>query len=121
MTMHFRKMSIADSVMERISAIADSVRTDAPLPTPRGAAVISLDRQENGDLMVTKSFENGETELLTISNQQSSSTQPPEGLVQIASGDEQTGEQELAPGPEGENIVQSAALGGDSLDALLRT
>jgi len=117
MSMHFRKQSIADSVMERISAIADSVRTDAPLPTPRGAAVIGLARQDNGDLMVTKTFENGETELLTISNE-TPGAGAPAGLQEIATFDaaEQT---TGAVDPGG--IVQAAALGGDSLDTLLRT
>ncbi len=118
--MHFRNRSIADSVTERISAIAESVRNDKPMPESRGAAVISLDRQDNGDLMVTKSFENGETELLTISNQQPSSTQPPEGIVQIGGDQVQPIEQQLQAGIDDGGILETAALGGDSLDALLR-
>jgi len=119
--MHFRNKSIADSVTERISAIAQSVRTDKPLPESRGAAVVSLARQENGDLIVTKSFENGETELLTISNTSSAVNLPvPPGFTEIT-GAEAPVEQQLSAGIEAPGIVESAALGGDSLDALLRT
>ena len=118
--MHFRKQSIADSVMERISAIAASVRTDAPLPAPRGPAVITLDRQENGDLMVTKSYKNGDTELMTISNQQPGIQEPTPGFTEIGGAKDKPVEQQLSAGPEGQTIVQAAALGGDSLDALLK-
>ena len=117
MTMHFRKQSIADSVMERISAISDSVKTGAPLPTPRGAAVISLARQDNGDLMVTKTFDNGETELLTISSETPAGGAPA-GVQEIATFD--SAEQTTGAADPG-GIVEGAALGGDSLDALLRT
>ncbi len=120
MSMHFRNKSIADSVTERIAAIAESITENKPLPAPRGSAVVSLDRQENGDLMVTKSFENGETELLTISSQQPSSTQPPEGIVQIGGDQVAPVEQQLSAGIDDGGILESAALGGDSLDALLR-
>jgi len=120
MPMNFRSKSIADSVTERIMAIADSVRNDAPLPASRGAAIVNLDRAENGDLTVTKTFDNGETELLTISNQQPSSTQPPDGLVQIGGNQAQRQGQQLSPADGAGDIVDSAALGGDSIDALLR-
>ena len=118
--MHFRNKSIADSVVERITAISKSIRGDGPMPESRGAAVVKLDRKENGDLMVTKTFENGETELLTISNQEPSSTQPPEGIVQISGDDSSQPEQQEVPASGGGDIVQAAALGGDSLDALLK-
>lgn len=119
--MHFRNKSMADSVTERITAIANSVRNDTPLPQARGAAVINLDRKENGDLRVTKSFENGETELLTISNQQPSSTQPPEGLVQIGGDEVQPIEQQLSAGIDSDDLLETAALGGDALDALIKS
>ena len=118
--MHFRKQSIADSVMERISAIAASVRTDAPLPAPRGAATINLERQENGDLLVTKSFENGETELMTISNQQPAIQEATPGFTEIGGAEAKPVGQQLSAGPEGQTIVKAEALGGDSLDALLQ-
>ena len=117
--MHFRKQSIADSVMERISAIADSVRTDAPLPAPRGPAVITLDRQENGDLMVTKSYKNGDTELMTISNQQPGVPEPTPGFTEIGGAKDKPAEQTTGAVDPG-GIVQAAALGGDSIDALLQ-
>lgn len=117
--MHFRSKSIADSVVERIGEIAEAVQSNGPMPTPRGAAVVQLSRQENGDLMVTKSFENGETELLTISNQQPSSTEPPEGLVQIGGDEQAPDDQETSGAVDPSGIVDAAALGGDSLDALL--
>ncbi len=118
--MRFRSKSIADSVTERISDIAESVRNGGPPPPPRGAAVVNLSRQENGDLMVTKSFENGETELLTISNQEPSSTEPPEGLVQIGGNEQAPDDQESSGAVDTGGIVDAAALGGDSLDALLQ-
>jgi len=111
--MHFRNKSIADSVMERISAIAESVKNDAPLPTPRGATSINLTRQDDGGLLVTKTFENGETELLTINSK-----------IQIPSGFTDVTPQAEAPaasaGVDPGGIIEGAALGGDSLDALLR-
>ena len=118
--MHFRSKSIADSVVERIGAIADSVKNGGPMPAPRGAAVVALSRQENGDLMVTKSFENGEQELLTISNQQPSSTEPPDGLVQIGGNEQAPDDQALSGAVDPGGIVDAAALGGDSLEALLK-
>ncbi len=119
--MHFRSQSIADSVTERIADIAASVENNAPMPPPRGAAIVSLDRQENGDLIVTKTFDNGESELLTISNSNAAEPQPlPDGFVDVTPGAPggQTGDASL--GTSADNIVESAALGGDSLDALLR-
>ena len=110
--MHFRNKSIADSVVERITEIAEHVRGEAPLPPPRGAAVVQLNRKENGDLMVTKTFENGETELLTISNQEA----VPPGFTEITP--QQNAPQSVS-GEGGDDIVQAAALGGDSLNALL--
>lgn len=119
--MHFRKQSIADSVAERIEAIADHVEGRAPMPAPRGATTVSLDRQANGDLIVTKSFANGESELLTISNTNSAESQPiPDGFIDVTPG-ELPGEGDgVAPGTPANGIVESAARGGDSLDALLR-
>ncbi len=118
--MHFRKKSIADSVTERIAAIADSIRTGAPMPASRGAAVVTLNRAENGDLMVTKTFENGEPELLTISNTQPTAPTP-EGFVDVTPGGEgESASGQLSGGIDSGGIVESASLGGDSLDALLR-
>ena len=110
--MHFRKQSIADSVMERISAIAASVRTDAPLPAPRGPSTINMTRQDDGSLLVTKTFENGETELLTINSE----TAIPDGFTEVMP---QAGAPPAPTGVDPGGIVESAALGGDSLDALL--
>ncbi len=116
MTMHFRSKSIADSVVERITEISESIRGVAPLPAPRGAATVSLVRQDNGDLMVTKSFENGETELLTVSAP-APPQETPAGLVDVTPPDSE--QQPSAGGAGGQEIVQAAALGGDSLDTLL--
>ncbi len=113
--MHFRNKSIADSVVERITDISENIRGIAPPPAPRGAAMVALERQADGGLMVTKTFENGETELLTINTQV---TVPP-GFADITpQAGEQTGEQ-APPAAGGSDIVQAAALGGDSLDTLL--
>ena len=117
----FRNASVADSVVERITAMADHILSGTPMPSARGSAVVSLDRSESGELMVTKTFDNGETELLTISNQQQSSMQPPEGVVQIGGDEAPPPEQQLEAGGEAAGIASAAALGGDSLDALLRT
>ncbi len=112
--MHFRSKSIADSVVERIGEIADSVQGKTGPPPPRGATTVALERQADGGLMVTKTFENGETELLTINSQ----TVIPPGFADITP---QAGEQQPGgpPAAGGEEIVQAAALGGDSLDTLL--
>ena len=118
--MHFRNQSIADSVTERIAAIAKSVASGSPMPAPRGAAMVNLERQENGDLIVTKTFDNGETELLTISNTNTAENQPvPEGFVDVTPA-EQPGELQDFAGADAGGIVENAALGGDSLDALLK-
>ena len=118
--MHFRKQSIADSVAERIAGIADSVANNTPLPAPRGAAVVSLNRQPNGDLLVTKTFESGEPELLTISNSNTAASLPtPDGFVDVTPAAQPGALQDFA-GVDSGGIVESAALGGDSLDALLK-
>ena len=115
--MNFRNKSIADSVVERIGDISKNIRGVAPIPAPRGAAMVALERQADGGLMVTKTFENGETELLTINTQ----VEVPPGFADITpqAGAEQVGGEPAAPAAGGEEIVQSAALGGDSLDTLL--
>ena len=119
--MHFRSKHIADSVTERIMAIADNIRGDAPIPESKGAATIQLERSENGDLLVTKTFEHGEPELLTISGTAPTPSLP-EGFVDVTP-DEQTQPtaQQPSAGIDSSGIVEAAALGGDSLDALLRT
>ncbi len=117
--MNFRNKSIADSVVERISGIADSVRNDTPLPAPRGSTVISLNRVDNGDLLVTKTFEHGGNELLTISNKEPAAPVP-QGFVDVTPGSEAAAAEPLTAGDDSGDIVSAAALGGDSLDALLR-
>ena len=120
--MHFRKQSVVDSVVERILATSESVRTGKPLPEGKGAATIHLERTDNGDLVVTKTFEHGEPELLTISNQ-APATGIPEGFTDVTPpGAEQPQDETTVP-PEVDTsgIVENAALGGDSLTALLKT
>ena len=85
--------------------------------------MVNLSRTETGDLMVTKSFENGETELLTISNTAApAAAELPDGFIDVTPGDDSAPgiEQQLSAGGASSSIVESAALGGDSLDALLR-
>ena len=122
--MHFRKQSVVDSVVERIMAISESVRTGKPLPEGKGAATIHLERTDNGDLVVTKTFEHGEPELLTISNQ-APATGIPEGFTDVtppgAAEQQPQEETTVAPEVDTSGIVQNAALGGDSLTALLKT
>ncbi len=110
--MHFRNKSIADSVVERIAGIADSVRNNTPPPAARGSASVNLERQGDGGLLVTKTFANGETELLTIN----SPTAIPEGFTDITP---QGDLQQVSAGADSAGVVEAAALGGDSLDALL--
>ncbi len=110
--MHFRNKSIADSVVERIAGIADSVRNNTPPPAARGSASVNLERQSDGGLLVTKTFSNGETELLTINSQ----TAIPEGFTDITP---QDAAQQASVGADSAGIVEAAALGGDSLDTLL--
>lgn len=115
--MNFRSKHIADSVVERIRAISEVAGTDKPLPVSRGAATIHMERDVNGDLLVTKTFEHGEPEILTISNAGSADdTQPPEGLVQIGEGEQ---DQDAAITDQG-GIVENAALGGDAIQVLLQ-
>ncbi len=111
--MHFRNKSIADSVVERIAGIADSVRNNTPPPAARGSASVNLERQGDGGLLVTKTFENGETELLTINSQ----TAVPEGFTDLTP---QNADRPLSAAVDSGGIVEAAALGGDSLDALLK-
>lgn len=128
--MHFRKKSVVDSTVERIMAVSESIRTDTPVPEGRGAATIALERQDNGDLLVTKSFENGEPEILTISNR-AAPAGIPEGFVDVTPAAEEntqpgiTGTDALGitggAAPDQAGIVENAALGGDAITALLRT
>lgn len=120
--MHFRKKSVADSVVERITAISESVRNGTPLPQSKGAATIRMERSPNGDLLVTKSFENGEPELMTISNQ-ATADDVPEGFTDVTP----TGAEQPQPAAVGAaiadqgGIVENAAQGGNALDQLLKT
>ncbi len=119
--MHFRNKHIADSVTERIMAISDSISSNGPAPESKGAATIQLQRSDNGDLLVTKTFEHGESELLTISGNAPTPTTP-EGFADVTPAEQaQPIEQQLSAGIDDGGIVGAAALGGDSLDALLRT
>ena len=120
--MHFRKKSVADSVVERIMAISESVRTGTPLPESKGAATIHLERTENGDLVVTKTFERGEPELLTISNQ-APGAGIPDGFTDVTPADAEQPEDQttVAPGLDTGGIVKNAALGGNAITQLLKT
>ena len=123
--MRFRSKHIADSVTERIAAIADSVRNNKPLPAARGAAVISLARQGNGDLVVTKSFEHGDPEIMTISGN-APTPQLPAGFVDVTPdapgrADIPPIEQQLQAGIDTGGIAANAATGGNAIDQLLRT
>ncbi len=111
---------MADSVTERISAIAESIRTGSAMPPPRGASTVQLQRGDNGDLVVTKSFENGESEVMTISAKAPEQIIPG-GFVDVTPGQQGTPEQQQSfAGLDAGGIVETAALGGNSLDALLR-
>ena len=123
--MHFRKQSVVDSVVERILAISESVRTGKPLPEGKGAATIHLERTDNGDLVVTKTFEHGEPELLTISNQAPTTNGIPPGFTDVTPtvppAEQPQDETTVPPEVDTSGIVENAALGGDSLTALLKT
>ncbi len=95
MSMHFRKKSVVDSAVERIMAVSKSIRTNAPLPESRGATTIALERQDNGDLLVTKSFENGEPEILTISSKAAPAITP-EGFIDVTPAPEENTQTDIA-------------------------
>lgn len=120
--MHFRKGSVADAVVERIMAISKSVRTGEPLSAGKGAATIHLERTANGDLMVTKTFERGEPELLTISNQ-APGRRIPAGFTLVTPTDAGQSEDQpsAAPGFDPGGIVENAALGGNAITQILKT
>lgn len=112
--MRFRSKHIADSVTERIAAIAANIESGTPIPESRGPATVSLERSPNGDLLVTKSFESGEPELMTISGTSQPAPLEP-GMIDVTPPAEQE-----TTGVDPGGIVETAAMGGDSLDALLR-
>lgn len=119
--MRFRTQSVADAVVERIMAISESVRKGTPLPESKGAATIHMVRSANGDLVVTKTFERGEPELLTISNQ-APGGDIPEGFTDVtpANAGQPEDAQAVAPGIDTSGIVENAALGGDAITAILK-
>lgn len=129
--MRFRSQHIADSVTQRIAAIAKSIRTgaDIPIPQGRGAATVHLERSDSGDLTVTKTFEHGEPEIMTISSKApvgfeniTPNQNAPPGFTNITPNQEtQPVEQQLAAGIEAPGIVENAATGGNAIDELLRT
>ncbi len=116
--MRFRSKHIADSVTERIQAIAKNIESGTPIPESRGAATVTLQRSENGDLLVTKTFESGEPELLTISGEQPA-PQLPDGTTDVTPDVQQEEGPGLA-GAQSSGIAEGIAGGGDSLDTLLR-
>lgn len=123
MSMNFRTKHIADSVVERIMAGSDAITKDKAAPEGKGAATIHLERGDDGDLIVTKTFEQGEPELLTISREAPPPELPP-GLVDVTPGEtQQPAEQQPQAGSSESDaaVVSNAALGGDSITELLRT
>ncbi len=117
--MRFRSKHIADSVVERIQAVANNRDVKTP---DRGAATIHLDRGESGDMIVTKTFEHGEPEILTISNaSRVDNSQAPPGFTEITPGAEQPGTEQPGVVPDAGGIVENAAQGGNAIDALLQS
>lgn len=117
--MNFRSKHIADSVTERIAAIVESGAGAVPAEN-KGAASIQIQRGEGGDLLVTKTFEHGEPELMTISSNAATASIPA-GFTDITPADQGAApDQQLLTGVDQGGIVEAAALGGDSLNALLR-
>ncbi len=117
--MNFRTQHIADSVVQRIQAVAKN--TKAPI-THRGAATINLERSSDGNLIVTKTFEHGEPEIMTISGQSAAQETPP-GFTDITPNQESGVSADSGqPGIAGDQggIVENAALGGNAIDALLK-
>ena len=117
--MNFRSKHIADSVVERIQAVADN--REAPV-AKRGAATIHLERDINGDMLVTKTFEHGEPEIMTISNsapEDNTQTQP--GFTEITPGTEQPGTEQPGIAAEQGGIVENAAMGGNAINAILKS
>jgi hypothetical protein len=81
-----------------------------------------MERGVNGDLLVTKTFEHGEPEILTISNQ-ATGREVPEGFTDITpnNAEQPAGEAPSAAPIDQGGIVENAALGGDAITQLLKT
>ena len=118
--MQFRKKSIADSVAERIGAI---VQGRASMPASKGAATVNLQRGDNGDLIVTKTFESGEPEVLTIASAgggqpAAPSDQPDPANLETVVPAEGSAVGAL-PDAAVSGVVGNTALGGNAIDQLL--
>lgn len=111
--MRFRTKHIADSVVERIQAAANH---EAPPTAARGSSTIQMQRDQAGNLAVTKTFENGATEVMTISN--TAPVPPDNELIPVVD----DGMDDAQPGVAADQggIVENAALGGDAINSLLR-
>jgi len=116
----FRTKHIADSVVERIQAVANNTTASV---ANKGASTIHMARTAGGDLVVTKNFERGEPELMTISGQEPEQQSSRAGFVEIDLNKQpslDTGNQAQGVAPEQGGVVENAALGGNSIDELLR-
>jgi len=109
--MRIRTRHVADSVVERLLEVAKAVGADRQIKEPTDSSV-TLARGANGELIVTKTLSDGTFETMTIEAPTDDATE-----VEPA---EQPGELQDFAGADAGGIVENAALGGDSLDALLR-
>ena len=112
--MRFRSRHVADSVVDRIMEVSDAISQGKPIKEPKEIAV-SIDRGDNGELIVQKTLSDGTLEIMTIQ------APTPAGQIDDIPADAAPATEQDFIGVEPGGIVEGAALGGDSLDTLLRT
>ena len=109
--LRIRTRHVADSVVDRLLEAAAAVNAQRDIKEPTDSSV-SLIRGENGELIVTKTLTDGTFETMIIDA-------PSDNVADVTPA-EQPGEQQDFTGADAGGIVENAALGGDSLDALLK-
>ncbi len=109
--MRFRTRHVADSVVDRLLEMSTAVSSGGKIKEPTDSTV-ALARGDSGELIVTKTLTDGTVETMTIDG-------PADDVPDVTPG-EQPGELQDFTGADSGGIVESAALGGDSLDALLK-
>ena len=109
--LRIRTRHVADSVVDRLLEAAAAVSAQRDIKEPTDSSV-SLIRGENGELIVTKTLSDGTFETMTIE----APTDDGSGITPV----EQPGELQDFTGADPAGVVENAALGGDSLDALLK-
>ena len=109
--LRIRTRHVADSVVDRIMEVIAAVGSERDIKEPTNRTV-SMSRGANGELIVTKTLTDGTFETMIIDA-------PSDDVADVTPA-EQPGEQQDFAGADAGGIVENAALGGDSLDALLK-